>query len=112
MTAFRQMIDDLYADANLAVAGRYYPADGAPPFDIRVMKAEADTAVEGFAARAVVAGLRLKVRQSEVPAPKSGDTISRIETVGGPELLYDIQGRPEADSERLEWTLAVTERAA
>lgn len=107
MSAFQQMIDDLYA-SELARAGRYYPAAGLP-YDIRTMKHEPDTAIDGFAARAVVQGLRLAVRQSQVANPKEGDTLTRIETAGGPEQLYDVLAF-EADDERLEWLLAVAER--
>lgn len=110
MSALQQALSDLYA-SELAVDGRYYPADGAPPFAIRVMKKEADTAIDGFAARAVVAGIRLAVLQEAVPNPRPGDTLSRIETAGGPERLYDITGKPEADGERLEWFLTVAERS-
>lgn len=105
---FRQMIDDLYA-SELARDGRYYPADGSPPFEIRVMKREPDEIASQFGTAAIVERLVLAVRQSQVPEPKEGDTLTRVETAGGAEQLYDVLSG-SADDERLEWLLTVNER--
>lgn len=105
---FRQMVDDLYA-SELARPGRYYPADGTPPFDIRVMKREPDEIAARFDADAVIGRLILAVRQSEVTQPAEGDTLTRIETIAGMTQLYDVLSWT-ADDERLEWYFTVNER--
>jgi hypothetical protein len=111
MTAFHAMIDDLYADPDLAWGGVFTPQAGAP-IDVRVMKREPDAIVGGQLASGVAYGLALAVRQSQVPTkPKRGDSISGIETKGGAATVYDVEAAT-ADGERLEWILFVTKRAA
>jgi hypothetical protein len=107
MTAFRQMIDDLYA-SELAIDGLYAPVSGAPAFGVRVMKHEPDAAIDGFAARAVIKGISLAVRQSQVPAPAAGDILTTLDDAGTPISDFRVDAR-EADDQRLEWLLAVTE---
>jgi hypothetical protein len=110
MTAFHSMIDDLYADSDLAVNGRFIPQVGAP-VDVRVMKREPEAAIGGQLATGIASGLALAVRQSEVPTkPKRGDAITNIETKSGAETIYDIEAAT-ADGERLEWVLIVSKRA-
>jgi hypothetical protein len=103
---FQQMIEDLYG-SELAQAGRYYPADGTQPFDIRVIRRAPTELALGFETQAAIDRLRLSVRQSEVAAPQRGDTLTRIEPAG--ETFYDILA-VTADEQRLEWFLTVNER--
>ena len=110
MTAFHSMIDDLYADPDLAWDGVFNPQAGAP-VDVRVMKREPDAVVGGQLASGVAHGLALAVRQSQVPTkPRRGDTISGVETKSGEATIYDVEAAT-ADGERLEWILFVSKRA-
>lgn len=113
MTVFDDMLGDangIYQDSDFALSGRFYPGDGSPPSDIRLMRREPESFGDGGAGRVAVSGLVFSVMQSEVPnKPKEGDALSQIATADGAETIYDVEAAT-ADGQRLEWFISVTRR--
>ena len=98
MSVFAAVIDNLFADPNIARDATYV-ADGGAPRLVRVVTRRAD-AVTGFGeARLWSETTRIDLRVAEVPAPRPGD---RIEIDGE---AFLIQGEPTRDRERLVWTV-------
>lgn len=100
MTAFAGLVDQLFADPNLAADATYQPADG-EPFPVRIMARRADMISEFGAARLWSETTRFDVRVAEVPTPRPGD---RLVLEGE---AFVVQGEPVRDRERLVWTLDV-----
>jgi hypothetical protein len=98
MSIFAAVIDNLFADPNIARDATYIAGGGAPRL-IRVVTRRADE-VTGFGeARLWSETTRIDLRVAEVPAPRPGD---RIEIDGE---AFLIQGEPTRDRERLIWTV-------
>ena len=98
LEAFVALTDHLFADANLARAATYEPAEG-NPFPVRVIARRADAVTDFGDARLWSETTRFDVRVSEVEKPRPGDYI----VIGG--TTYIVQGEPQRDRERLVWTL-------
>jgi len=111
MTAFDDMMVDLFGDADLAVTARYYPADGRPPFDVQAVKRLPDAEIAVYGARVVQATTVLEVRAAELAAksvtPAAGDVLTPV-AGAGPTIAapVKVQGKPERrDPLALVWTL-------
>ena len=98
MSVFASVIDNLFADPNIAREATYIANGGAPRL-VRVVMRRADV-VTGFGeARLWSETTRIDLRVAEVPDPRLGD---RIEFDGE---AFLIQGEPVRDRERLVWTV-------
>ena len=98
MSVFAAVIDNLFADPNIAREATWI-ADGGAPKLIRVVMRRAD-AITGFGeARLWSETTRIDLRVAEVPDPRPED---RIEIDGE---AFFIQGAPTRDRERLVWTV-------
>ena len=98
MSVFAAVIDNLFADPNIAREATYI-ADGGTPRIVREVMRCAD-AVTGFGeARLWSETTRIDLRVAEVANPRPGD---RVEIAGEGFL---IQGEPVRDRERLVWTV-------
>tara|TARA_R110002073_G_scaffold11117_24_gene51468 strand:+ start:1612 stop:1926 length:315 start_codon:yes stop_codon:yes gene_type:complete len=99
MSVFAAVIDNLFADPNIAREATYIASGGGAPRLIRVVMRRAD-AITGFGeARLWSETTRIDLRVAEVPAPRPED---RIEIDGE---AFLIQGEPTRDRERLVWTV-------
>ena len=98
MSVFAAVIDNLFADPNIAREATYIANGGAPRL-VRVVMRLADV-VTGFGeARLWSETTRIDLRVAEVPDPRPGD---RVEIDGE---AFLIQGEPTRDRERLAWTV-------
>lgn len=98
MTAFDAAIDDLFADANLAVTVLYQPAGGeARPVRALVRRPDRDIEFSDITVQTSTAVF--EIRRHDVPAPLAGDIIVH----DGDSFV--VQGEPRLDAERLIWTL-------
>jgi hypothetical protein len=98
MTAFDAAIDDLFADANLAVTVLYEPAGGeARPVRALVRRPDRDIEFSDITVQTSTAVF--EIRRHDVPAPLAGDIIVH----DGDSFV--VQGEPRLDDERLIWTL-------
>jgi hypothetical protein len=101
MSIFAAVIDDLYADPNLAVTAEYVPLAGST-FTVQVMQSQPVTEFSALGTRATLGSVQLSLRRSDVPNPVAGDRLTLAGTT------YRIDG-VEPDRQALEWRLAVTE---
>jgi hypothetical protein len=99
MTVFADVIDDLFADPNLARDAIWRPGGTGDGIPVRAIARRPDREVEFGDVAVHTATAVLEVRVSEVPNPAEGDTI----TLGGETFV--VQGEPVRDAERLVWTL-------
>ncbi|HSE78932.1 MAG TPA: hypothetical protein VLG66_13115 [Alphaproteobacteria bacterium] len=99
MTIFHDAIDDIFDDENVGEAALYFPAGQGQANAVRVIAAQPDVVTEFSDTRLARATSRFEVRASEVAAPRAGDA---IEFKG---QRYIVQGAPQADADRLVWTL-------
>jgi len=100
MTAFAGLVDQLFADANLAADATYVPVEGAP-ISVRLIARRADAVTEFGGARLWSETTRLDLRVAEVAIPRPGDRI----IIAGEAFV--VQGEPVRDRERLVWTVEV-----
>lgn len=99
MALFADVIDDLFADPNIARDAVWRPGGSGDGIPVRAIARRPDREVE-FGDIAVHAATAVfEVRASEVPNPAEGDTIA----LGGETFV--VQGEPARDAERLVWTL-------
>lgn len=97
---------DAIFNAPGSAAAVYQPADGAPPFPVRVIRGQPDE----LGARGTVSAANvLDLRKSEVPDPRHGDFIAIggeivNGAITGGELL-EIYGQARLDVEGLTWTV-------
>jgi hypothetical protein len=105
VSVFSVAIDQIFNDPSMATDATYTP-DGGSPVAIRLIRKSPD-ALEGFGAGSIwVATNLFDVRVSEVAAPAAGDQI----VVDGD--LFEVQGEPRRDRERLVWTIQAVEVTA
>jgi hypothetical protein len=76
VTVFAAAVDDLFADANLAVEASYSPASGGAALVVGVILREPDHTAELLQTGAVVASLIAEVRASELAQPEEGGQLS------------------------------------
>jgi hypothetical protein len=99
MTAFSAAIDVIFADPNVA-ADAVWRAQGLPPdVPCRVIRRSPDDLTDFGGARIRSETTRVDVRVSEIAAPVKGDRL----TIGAE--VFQVQGDPMRDTERLVWTL-------
>ena len=98
MSVFVAVIDNLFADPNIA-RDAVYIADGGAPVLVRVVTRCADEITRFGEARLWSETTRVDLRVAEAANPRPGD---RIE-IDGEGFL--IQGEPVRDRERLVWTV-------
>jgi len=98
LSAFTAVIDNLFADPNIA-RDAVYVADGGAPHLIRVVMRRADDITSFGDARLWSETTRIDLRVAEVTNPRPGD---RIEIDGD---AFNIQGEPVRDRERLVWAV-------
>ncbi|MTH95726.1 hypothetical protein [Roseibium sp. RKSG952] len=99
MDAFKEALDILFADLDLARDVTHTAMDGSTAVQVRAILRRPDE-ITGFGeARLWSETTRLDLRVSEVAAPRPGDG---IELDGE---AFTIQGEPVRDRERLVWTV-------
>ncbi|MBU2962748.1 hypothetical protein KO516_21420 [Citreicella sp. C3M06] len=101
MTAFSAAMLTLFANGDLAVDAIWTPVATGVPVDCRAVRRSPDQVAEFQGVRMHVSTDLFDVRQSQVPNPRPGDAFA----CGGDSFV--IQSEPEADAERLIWTLDV-----
>lgn len=74
MTAFDDMLDDLFADPNMASDAAYTPAGGELR-TIRVIQSAPDVQLGEFVTKAKATPLRVDIRVSDAPELAAGDAI-------------------------------------
>lgn len=106
MTAFDTMIDDLFADQNMAADAVYTPAGGSA-VTVRILQAAPIEAIGGFEVKAVASKLQVQIRISQASDLAEGDQL--VVAAVQPWLpagTYKIMA-PEADDDRLCWTASL-----
>lgn len=99
MGAFKDALDILFSDPNLARDVIHTPKDGSAPVQVRAIIRRPDE-ITGFGeARIWSETTRLDLRASEGIAPCPGDLIA----IGNEPFV--VQGEPVRDPERLVWTV-------
>ena len=99
MTALVAAIETLFADPNLVQEAIYRVQGTGDPVAIRVIARRPDQVLDFGDTRIHAETSLFDVRVSEVPSPRSGDTLE----VDGETFV--VQGEPVRDSERMVWTL-------
>lgn len=99
MLAFETALARVFADPNMAVDAQWLAGGAEPALPIRLIRKAPDD-VTGFGGGRVWSEtLRADVMISQVPEPAPGDRV-----MIGPDI-YEVQGEPIRDRERLIWTL-------
>ena len=99
MLAFEAALARVFADPNMAVDAGWLAGGAEPALPIRLIRKAPDD-VTGFGgARVWSETLRADVMISQVPEPAPGDRV----TINGE--MFEVQGEPIRDRERLIWTL-------
>ena len=99
MLAFEAALARVFADPNMAVDAQWLAGGAEPAVPIRLIRKASDE-VTGFGGGRVWSEtVRADVMISQVPEPASGDRV----TINGE--IFEVQGEPIRDHERLIWTL-------
>ena len=99
MLAFEAALARVFADPNMAVDAGWLAGGAEPAVPIRLIRRAPDE-VTGFGSSRVWSEtLRADVMISQVPEPRPGDRV-----MIGPDV-YEVQGEPIRDRERLIWAL-------
>lgn len=85
MTAFTDMIADLFSNNDLAVDAVYRTAAGTLT-DVRAIKRYENKSAHAFDTGAYVEGLIVQVAAAQLPAPVKGDLLALGFTTASPEL--------------------------
>src|SRR5512134_3984693 len=99
MNIFSAALDDIFDDENVGEGALYFAAGQGEGTPVRVIAVQPDVVTEFSDTRLARATARFEVRASEVAAPKAGDVIEFKCA------RYVVQGAPQADADRLVWTL-------
>ena len=99
MTVFADALNDIFDDENVGEAALYFIAGQGQANAVRVIAVQPAVVTEFSDTRLAKSSSRFEIRASEVAAPKAGDA---IEFKG---QRYIVQGAPQADADRLVWTL-------
>jgi hypothetical protein len=98
MSIFAEALDELFADPHLARDAAWRAGGTGEPVTVRIVLRQPDR-IGGFGETRLLADTTVvEVRTVEVPVLAAGDTVE----VDGD--LYQVQGEPVRDSERLVWT--------
>lgn len=99
MLAFETALARVFADPNMAVDAQWLAGGVEPALPIRMIRRAPDE-VTGFGGGRVWSEtLRADVMISQVPEPRPGDRVM----INGE--IFEVQGEPIRDRERLIWTL-------
>lgn len=98
MHLFDQMIDELFADSNMARDATWRAGGAGSGVSVRVVTRRPDQVVGFGDSRTILPTMLIDVRRSEVSEPASGDT---VELDGD---LLEIIATPMSDSLGLVWT--------
>jgi hypothetical protein len=102
MTAFDELVDDLFADDNLAVAATYTPPGGGTSVACSVILSAEDRDINFNGGRQIAQGRMIDLRRSEISAPRKGAAIVIDDET------FQIAADPEADdADRLIWRCRV-----
>ncbi|MEM1345898.1 MAG: hypothetical protein AAGI34_15140, partial [Pseudomonadota bacterium] len=101
-TAFDRALAVLHTDPNLSLPATYTPANGDPPFPVRLVLRREEEPLSFGAARILSSTepAKFEVRVGEIAAPAEGDVIEL-----GDGTRYVVQGAPVRDAEGLLWLL-------
>lgn len=99
MQGFERALARVFADPNMATDGLWLKGGAEPATLIRLIHKAPDAVTSYGSARVWSETLRADVMVAQMPDPAPGDRI-RI----GPDM-YEVQGEPLRDRERLIWTL-------
>ena len=99
MNAFATAIDQIFADANMAVDAIWFAGGTGPGVAVRVIRKSPDEITPFGAGRVLSETTQLDARVADMPTPAPGDLI-QIEAED-----FILQGEPKLDRERLIWTL-------
>jgi hypothetical protein len=108
MTAFDQMLIDLYANSDMGVDVIYTPAGGAGR-PLRALLSAPHVEIGPFMAKGKGTALRLDFRIAEVPEMAADDLIEIVSGQFAGEL-YALQS-VKADDDRLNWKTTLKVRA-
>ncbi|WP_347268137.1 hypothetical protein [Paracoccus sp. (in: a-proteobacteria)] len=101
MTAFATALAMIFADPHMAVDAEWLPGGASPGTMIRAVRKAPDQLTNYGEARLWSETLQIDVLVAAVPKPVSGDRI----VIAGE--VFEVQGEPLRDRERLLWTLAL-----
>ena len=99
MTAFAAAITRIFADPNMVVDATWLPGGVPPGAPIRAIRKAPDDLTTYGGARVWSETMRVDVMVLQVPVPAPGDRIVIASE------LFEVQGEPMRDRERLVWTL-------
>ncbi len=99
MTLFSDALDDIFDDENVGESALYFTAGQGEGQPVRVIAVQPDAVSEFNDTRLAKATSRFELRASEIASPRAGDI---IEFKG---QRFVVQGAPQADADRLVWTL-------
>ncbi len=99
MLAFETALARVFADPNMAVDAQWLAGGTEPAMPIRLIRRAPDDVTSFGGARVWSETLRADVMISQVSDPAPGDRV----VIGAD--IYEVQGEPVRDRERLIWTL-------
>ena len=99
MNAFASAMNVIFADANMAVDGLWFPSGTGSGIAVRVIRKSPDEVTPFGAGRILSETTLLDARVADLPTPAPGDLIR----IGAEDFI--LQGEPKLDRERLIWTL-------
>lgn len=99
MEGFERALARVFADPNMATDARWLKGGSDPAIPIRLIRKAPDEVTSYGGARVWSETLRTDVMVAQMPDPAPGDRITI-----GPEV-WEVQGEPIRDRERLIWTL-------
>lgn len=108
MTAFDTMIEDLYADPNMATDAVYTPAGGADT-PVRILQAAPEEMIGPFEVKAKASPIEVEIRIAQAPSLAEGDGLYIPVDAARPWLpsgSYRILA-PRVDDTRLNWRMTL-----
>lgn len=99
MLAFETALARVFADPNMAVDAAWLAGGLEPALPIRLIRRAPDEVTVFGGGRIWSETMRADVMISQVPEPAQGDRVTINSEV------YEVQGEPIRDRERLIWTL-------
>lgn len=98
MSVISEMIDDVFAETDIALSGVYREQDVGAGTPVAVVRSEPDAEMRLGSGRIVVGTHLLDMRTVEVAKPSEGDTVQ----IGIDR--YRIVGTPKLDEKNLIWS--------
>jgi hypothetical protein len=105
MTAFAAAVAAMFRDPNMAVAASYTATTGGAAVPVRLIRRNPDIREDFGASRIQTTSHLADVQAAELPNPEQGGRI----TIGSE--IYRISAPPQADRERLIWSLELVATA-